>query len=157
AKDWLKSPVLTQGTADMVPDQKFRHALDLAIHASPYNRAIDVPTYNDLLARLQGVALPSFTQPGLPTLRARKEAKVYRAFPRDSRRKVAGQLQVMLGSEVRSLSSLSNLELDVLARRFASEAHEHPMEKADFVFEGDGVLSTEVTNALETLDYFFQD
>lgn len=157
AEDWLKSPVLTQGTSAMVPDQKFRHALDLAIQASPYNRAIDVPTYNKLLARLQGVAEPSFDQPGLPTLRARKEATVFRAFPKSSRRKVAGNLEVFLDGKVQSLSQLPTSTLDSLYLKLASESHDHSTEKATFVFEGEGVLSTEVTNDLETLDFFFQD
>jgi hypothetical protein len=43
----------------MVPDSKFRAALDLAIFVGPYNGAITAITYNDLLAKLMGEPKPS--------------------------------------------------------------------------------------------------
>jgi len=52
AKEWLKSPVLAKDIEGMVPDARFRAALDLAIHASRYNRAISPPLYNMMLAKL---------------------------------------------------------------------------------------------------------
>jgi broad specificity phosphatase PhoE len=172
ATDWLKQPILTLSVGGMVPDQKYRAALDYAIQTSPYNRAIDVPTYNKLLARLQEVPEPSFTQPGLPTLRARKEASIFRAFPRDARRKVGSDLHVMLtGKTAKALKLASHTVVDLgrmpdshlnvlsqtLRVRTAAEAHTHAPEEAIFVFEGDGVVSSEVTKDLETLDYFFRD
>jgi hypothetical protein len=56
AKDWLKSPVLSKSIEGMVPDTRFRAALDLAIAASEgkYNRAISIPLYNMMLAKLMG-------------------------------------------------------------------------------------------------------
>jgi hypothetical protein len=54
AKGWLKSPVLSKSIEGMVPDARFRAALDLAIHEGKYNRAIAPPLYNMMLAKLAG-------------------------------------------------------------------------------------------------------
>lgn len=176
AKTWMKSPVLTEGTLDMVPDQKYRHALDLAIQASIYNRAIDVPTYNKLLARLQGVPEPGLTQPGLPTKHAadRKttERAIYRSFPSDSKMKRGGKLIVMLtGESARklkrsdyvpvALEDLSEKDLgalvDVMKVRTASESHTHATEALKVTFEGEGLITPDLSTDLETSDFFFQD
>jgi hypothetical protein len=58
AQYWLKSPLLTVAVSDMVPDAKFRAALDLAIYVGPYNGAIPAKTYNELLAKVIGVKEP---------------------------------------------------------------------------------------------------
>lgn len=55
AKDWLKSPVLSKSIEGMVPDARFRAALDLAIARTDegkYNQAIPAPLYNMMLAKL---------------------------------------------------------------------------------------------------------
>jgi len=54
AKKWLQTPMLSRNIDGMLPDARFRAALDLAIQASPYNRAIDPSRYNMLLGRLSG-------------------------------------------------------------------------------------------------------
>ena len=58
AQDWLKTPVLSENVEGIVRDQQLRAALDLAIQASKYNRAICPETYNKLLARLAGLPEP---------------------------------------------------------------------------------------------------
>lgn len=58
AGDWLKSPMLSVAVDGMVPDARYRAALDLAIYDSPYNRAINSTQYNQLLAKLAGVTEP---------------------------------------------------------------------------------------------------
>jgi hypothetical protein len=58
AQDWLKSPLLTSAVDGMVPDAKYRSALDLAIYASPYNGGITANVYNKLLAELAGKPEP---------------------------------------------------------------------------------------------------
>jgi hypothetical protein len=58
ANDWLKSPMLSVAVDGMVPDARYRAALDLAIYDSPYNRAINATQYNQLLAKLAGVTEP---------------------------------------------------------------------------------------------------
>jgi hypothetical protein len=58
AQDWLKTPVLSENIEGIVRDQQLRAALDLAIQASKYNRAICPETYNMLLARLAGIPEP---------------------------------------------------------------------------------------------------
>lgn len=55
AAEWLKSPILTKSVEGMVPDARYRAALDLAIsHAADgkYNRAFSPPLYDLLLASL---------------------------------------------------------------------------------------------------------
>lgn len=58
AKEWLASPVLTKHVDGMERDQQLRHALDLSIQASKYNRKIHPAVYNMLLARLAGEPEP---------------------------------------------------------------------------------------------------
>ncbi|RLI52753.1 MAG: hypothetical protein DRO87_12695, partial [Candidatus Thorarchaeota archaeon] len=58
AQDWLKTPVLSENIEGIVRDQQLRAALDLAIQASKYNRAICPEKYNMLLARLAGLPEP---------------------------------------------------------------------------------------------------
>jgi hypothetical protein len=58
AKEWLKSPMLSVAVEGMVPDARFRAALDLAIYDSPYNRALNSNQYNQILAKLAGVPEP---------------------------------------------------------------------------------------------------
>lgn len=58
AKSWLDSPLLTVAVNDMVPDSRFRAALDLALYTGPYNGAISANVYNDLLAKLIKVGEP---------------------------------------------------------------------------------------------------
>lgn len=55
AKDWLKSPLLFGSIEGMVPDAKYRAALDLAIYSGPYNGQVQPTLYNKLLASLAGV------------------------------------------------------------------------------------------------------
>jgi len=59
AQDYLKSDLLTSAVDGMVPDARFRAALDLAIYASPYNGAITANTYNRLLAELSVTKAPN--------------------------------------------------------------------------------------------------
>lgn len=58
ADDWLKSPLLSVASEGMVPDARYRAALDLAIYDSPYNQAINATQYNKLLAQMAGVTPP---------------------------------------------------------------------------------------------------
>ena len=58
AKEWLASPVLAKHVDGMERDQRLRHALDLSIQASKYNRKIHPAVYNMLLARLAGEPEP---------------------------------------------------------------------------------------------------
>lgn len=70
AKRWLKSPVLSKQIEGMVPDARFRAALDLAISDAEdgkYNHAISAPIYNMLLAKLA-------SQPAGQTLETIREA-----------------------------------------------------------------------------------
>lgn len=169
AQEWLGSPVLSLGVEGMVPDQRYRHALDLAIQSSPYNRAIDIPTYNTLLARLQKVDEPGFDQSGLPTLRlaatdrAKLEKKVYSKFPPDSRMKRGGRLQVMLTGNTASklkkpnyelvfLDELSDKDLDTLADMFKVRT-----ASTNYVFHGEGALTPDVIEALEGATFLYRD
>lgn len=55
ARSWLKSPVLSSSIKGMVPDTRFRAALDLAIRESNggrYSGAITANLYNQMLAKL---------------------------------------------------------------------------------------------------------
>lgn len=57
AREWLKSPVLSRSIEGMVPDARFRAALDLAIRDTndgKYSGAIDADKYNSLLKKLAG-------------------------------------------------------------------------------------------------------
>lgn len=57
AKEWLKSSVLSKSIEGMVPDARFRAALDLAIRSADdgrYGAVIDSNLYNMLLAKLAG-------------------------------------------------------------------------------------------------------
>lgn len=57
AKVWLKTPVLAKSIEGMLPDSRFRAALDLAIRDAgdgKYSSVIDSNTYNILLAKLAG-------------------------------------------------------------------------------------------------------
>jgi hypothetical protein len=57
AKEWLKSSVLSKSIGGMVPDARFRAALDLAIRAAEdgrYGSVVDSNLYNMLLAKLAG-------------------------------------------------------------------------------------------------------
>lgn len=57
AKEWLKSSVLSKAINGMVPDARFRAALDLAIRAAEdgrYGAVVDANLYNMLLAKLSG-------------------------------------------------------------------------------------------------------
>jgi len=57
AKEWLKSSVLSKAIEGMVPDARFRAALDLAIRAAEdgrYGAVVDANLYNMLLAKLAG-------------------------------------------------------------------------------------------------------
>lgn len=58
AGDWLKSPMLSVAVDGMVPDARYRAALDLAIYDSAYNQALNPTQYNQLLAKLAGVPEP---------------------------------------------------------------------------------------------------
>lgn len=69
AKEWLSSPLLSVSVEGMVPDARYRAALDLAITAGPYNGQIQPTLYNSLLARLAGVADPSKGNDTLLTIR----------------------------------------------------------------------------------------
>jgi hypothetical protein len=55
AKEWLKSSVLSKSIEGMVPDARFRAALDLAIRSAEdgrYGAVVDPTLYNLLLAKL---------------------------------------------------------------------------------------------------------
>jgi hypothetical protein len=57
AKEWLKSSVLSKAISGMVPDARFRAALDLAIRSAEdgrYGAVVDANLYNMLLAKLSG-------------------------------------------------------------------------------------------------------
>jgi hypothetical protein len=57
AKEWLKSSVLSKEIEGMVPDARFRAALDLAIRSAEdgrYGAVVDPNLYNMLLAKLAG-------------------------------------------------------------------------------------------------------
>lgn len=57
AKEWLKSSVLSKAINGMVPDARFRAALDLAIRSAEdgrYSSVVDTNLYNLLLAKLVG-------------------------------------------------------------------------------------------------------
>lgn len=57
AREWLKSSVLSKAIEGMVPDARFRAALDLAIRAAEdgrYSAVVDPNLYNMLLAKLAG-------------------------------------------------------------------------------------------------------
>ncbi len=69
AAEWLSSPLLSASVEGMVPDARYRAALDLAITAGPYNGQIQPTLYNSLLARLAGVADPSKGKDTLLTIR----------------------------------------------------------------------------------------
>lgn len=58
AKEWMKTPVLSESIEGVLRDTQLRAALDNAIHTSKYNRTVDPDTYNMLLARLGGVPAP---------------------------------------------------------------------------------------------------
>ena len=62
ARDWLKTPILSENVEGVVRDQQLRVALDLAIQTSKYNRAIRPKIYNELLARLAGIPEPGLGQ-----------------------------------------------------------------------------------------------
>jgi hypothetical protein len=51
--------MLSVAVDGMVPDARYRAALDLAIYDSPYNQAINSTQYNQILARLAGVPEPA--------------------------------------------------------------------------------------------------
>ncbi len=74
AGDWLKSPMLSVAVDGMVPDARYRAALDLAIYDSPYNRAINATQYNQLLAKLAGVPEPGLGET-LTTIQANANYK----------------------------------------------------------------------------------
>lgn len=57
AREWLRSTLLANQVDGLVPDARFRAALDLAIReveGGRYSGAINVRIYNDLLAKLMG-------------------------------------------------------------------------------------------------------
>jgi hypothetical protein len=57
ARDWLKSSILSKQVEGMVPDARFRAALDLAIKSADdgkYDSVVDPNLYNMLLAKLAG-------------------------------------------------------------------------------------------------------
>lgn len=57
AREWLKSSVLSKAIDGMVPDARFRAALDLAIRSAEdgrYGAVVDANLYNLLLAKLSG-------------------------------------------------------------------------------------------------------
>ena len=57
AKTWLSSPVLSEHIEGMVPDSRFRAALDLSIRSidgGRYSSSINADMYNMLLAKLAG-------------------------------------------------------------------------------------------------------
>lgn len=132
AREWLRSPLLTHGVDGMVPDQMYRHALDLGIGL--YAKAIETRVYNMLLARLQGVEEPGLGKSGIPTFRiasdrSRLEKAVYERFSPDSRMKSGGALRVMLTGdsakvlrrddyETVALADLSDAEIQKLASLF---------------------------------------
>lgn len=54
AKEWLRTPVLSDAVEGVTRDQQCRTALDLAIRSSKYDAAITANLYEDLLGRLSG-------------------------------------------------------------------------------------------------------
>lgn len=114
AREWFISTVGTEG---MVPDQRFRQALDLALATGPYR--VDVQTYNDLLARLQGVPVPGLDAPGLftkhATDRAQLERAIFAKFPADSKRRAGGKPMVMLTGDAASSLHKADYSMVVLA------------------------------------------
>jgi hypothetical protein len=57
AREWLRSPVLSKAIGGMIPDSRFRAALDLAIRETEdgkYSSAINSNLYNMLLGKLAG-------------------------------------------------------------------------------------------------------
>ena len=52
AREWLKSPVLSENIDGIVKDTQVRAALDLALRADGYDHAIHPTVYNNLLSRL---------------------------------------------------------------------------------------------------------
>ena len=56
ARSWLKEPVLSKNIEGVVRDTQLRAALDLALRAENYDRAVHPAIYNKLLARLAGVS-----------------------------------------------------------------------------------------------------
>ncbi len=57
AREWLRSPILSKSVEGMVPDARFRAALDLAIRDTEdgkYSGAIPATVYNEMLAKLTG-------------------------------------------------------------------------------------------------------
>lgn len=178
AAEWLDSPVLTQGfEAAVIPDQRYRAALDLAIHASPYNRQIDVQTYNNLLAMLQGVAEPGLEQSGGMT--STKEAKsnrgdlesaIFAKMPSDSKRKKGSDLVIMLDESLASklhkeayttvaLKSLSDSDLKTLAGalKVKTAGHSHEVETMSLLFYGKGPFNRDVVDDLYTSSFEFRD
>lgn len=64
ARQWLKSPVLSDAIEGMVPDARFRAALDLAIRDMEngrYSVGLHPAQYNEILAKLAGVESPATT------------------------------------------------------------------------------------------------
>lgn len=125
AKAWLPSTRADGG----VPDTEFRAALDLSLATGPYK--VDIQTYGDLLARLQGVTAPGLAQNG-PSIkqavdRGKLEHAIYKRFPPDSKLKSGGTPTVMLTGNTASklkrpdfttvaLRDLSLPELTTLAK-----------------------------------------
>jgi len=95
AKKWLASPVLSKSIEGMVPDSRFRAALDLAIRdfsGGNYSSAINTNLYNLLLAKLAG-------EPQTETLLTIREASSNRTegnmtlkFAKDEANKILGRL-----------------------------------------------------------------
>ena len=174
AKEWMSSPVLASGF-EGVPDQQYRHALDLAIQSSPYSRAIDVQTYNVLLSRLQGVPEPGLDQSGVLTKmaagnRVQLEKKVYAKFPPDSKSKHGSRLKVMLTGKTAEvlrkssyslvfLDELSDKELETLADtvKVKTAGYSYATETASFILYGKGPFNRDVTNDINTYSMQFRD
>jgi hypothetical protein len=70
AREWLKQSVLSKAIEGMVPDARFRAALDLAIRSAGdgrYSAVVDANLYNMLLAKLAG-------EPNTPLLTVRESS-----------------------------------------------------------------------------------
>ena len=174
ARSWLKSPILEEGGLPMPADQRFRHALDLAIQTSTYAGQVDPRTYDSLLTELQG--LPAAKPPGLATRyasdRKKKEVAVYRKFTDDSKSKSKGKHVVMLTGdaarvlkqdsyELVSLEDMSDEDLDKLATvlkvKLASGTLVRLIDTLKVSLEGEGLVSSDLVTDLETQDFFYRD
>lgn len=156
ARQWLSKPLLSEEVA-LTPEQRFQHALDLAIQTSPYASQITPSTYDLLLGRL-------FGSTRLASSRDKVERAVYRAFPPDSKSKRGGRLEVMLTGNTAKilrepeyttvvLGELSEEDLRKLATLLRVKTASVP-ETSTFIFDG---FSQDVADDLESYTYSYSD